>query len=512
MRWPSFVSLCSLALVTSGCSCESGTGSPDAAMTRDTGPRPDTGPIPDVGPRTDSGASPLGGWFRHGENAGYWGPGIDDSESAMLAVAAGCDSERVSLPETFLAEWGAGIEESDFATYASVGLDHLVVFLTSPTRDHSTAPASAADWELAHHSPRNLYEPTFLPDGSVNPDNYWASYVASVVQHYGAQIDIYEVWNEPDQVGGNWMATQHWDTTAPLPSDLIWWNDTIYAYIRMLRVTHEVVHRMDPTASVTTGGIGYPSYLSALLRYTDEPTAGAVDAEHPSTGYAYLDILSYHYYPVFAPGNSDVGADGLIAARDDFDAVFAAAGLAPLPYVVTESGAPRRMVGTTQGSPEYARNYLLKIMTRGHAEGLLGIDWFVLGEPAAPTTSFDAMGLYESYASATMVSECVIDDTGVAYATLGHHLHAAQHDPSATIPAGAEGAGFVAADGSHVLVLWARNDTDENAHASVMLTSDHAWTERAWDWSRTHAETARTPSGGTIALELTSAPVFLVAP
>ncbi len=500
-----------LALLVPGCSCESGNGGPDGGVRVDTGPRPDTGPLPDTGPRPDTGTSPLGGWFRHGENAGYWGPGIDDSESAMLAVAAGCDSQRVSLPATYLAQWGDDIEEHDFGTYASVGMDHLVVFLTSPTRDHSTAPASAADDELAHYSPTGLYEPTFLADGSVNPANFWASYVSRVIAHYGPSIDIYEVWNEPDQVGGNWQATQTWDTQPPTPSDLIWWNDTIFSYIRMLRVTHEVVQRLDPTGAVTPGGIGYPNFLAALLRYTDEPTSGAMDADHPSTGYAYMDVLSYHYYPVFAPGNSDVGADGLIAARDAYDAVFAHAGLSPLGYVVTESGAPRRMVGTTQGSPEYARNYLLKIMTRGHAEGLLGIDWFVLGEPAAPATSFDAMGLYESYASATMVSECHIDDTGVAYATLGHHLHAAHHDPSASIPTGAEGAGFTAADGSHVLVLWVRG-TDENAHATVTLTSDHAWMQHAWDWSRTHAETTLTPSGGSIALDLTSAPVFLTAP
>jgi hypothetical protein len=161
------------------------------------------------------------------------------------------------------------------------------------------------------------------------------------------------------------------------------------------------------------------------------------------------------------------------------------------------------------GSPEYARNYLLKIMTRGHAEGLLGIDWFALGESATGTTEFDAMGLYESYSSATMPSDCHIDDTGVAYATLGHHLHGAHHDPDATIPTGAEGAGFVAADGSHVLVLWARNETDESATATVSLTSDATWTVHAWDWSRTHTETTLTPSGGAISIALTSAPVFL---
>lgn len=509
------VLVCVLAwLAASGCSCTSGSGGPDGSSGADAGPRPDTGPLPDagplpdIGPRSDAGSA-LGGWFRHGENAGYYGPGIDDEEAAMLAVAAGCDSQRVSLPESFLAQWGPDVRTHAFATYASLGMDHLVVFLTSPTREHSSAPASAADWELAHYAPRNLYEPTFLPDGTVNPNNYWASYVATVVQHYGAQIDIYEVWNEPDQVGGNWRATETWTTTAPAPSDLIWWNDTLFAYVRMLRVTHEVVHRLDPTAAVTPGGIGYPSFLSALLRSTDEPTSGAVDADHPATAYAYMDVLSYHYYPVFSPGNSDMGADGLLAARDAYDAAFRSAGVAPLPYVVTETGAPRRMVGTTQGSPEYARNYLLKVFTRGHAEGLLGIDWFALGEPAMPTTSFDAMGLYESYAAATMVGECVIDDSGVAYATLGHHLHGARHDPSFVPPTGAEGAGFVAADATPVLVLWARG-TDESAHASVSLTTDRAWVARAWDWSRTHVDTTLTPTGGAIALDLTSAPVFLV--
>ncbi len=32
--------------------------------------------------------------------------------------------------------------------YVSLGLDGQVAFLTSPTREHSSAPESAADWEL----------------------------------------------------------------------------------------------------------------------------------------------------------------------------------------------------------------------------------------------------------------------------------------------------------------------------------------------------------------------------
>jgi hypothetical protein len=452
--------------------------------------------------------------FRFGINLGYFTSAIDDAESATVARKAGANSIRVSLPDSYLQTWGDTIEVGDMNSYAGLGMHDHVAMLNSPPAEHSNAPAGTPDWELAHYSPKNLYEPIFQPDGSVNPQNYWASYVARVVQTYGSWVQTYEVWNEPDQVGGNWQAAMTWETEPPKPADLIWWNDTIFAYIRMLRITHEVVHKLAPAGKVSLGGIGYGSYLGALLRYTDEPGGGAVTADYPDKGGAYFDVIDYHYYPLFTPGNSDAAAAGLIAARDDYEARRAKAGVAERPFVVTESGAPRFAFGTQPGGAEYSRNYLLKAMTKAHDAGLMGVDWFLLGDgqPVGQSMDpFDYMGLYFNYSDAQTIADLKITDTGVAYATLGQLLDGSLSDPAATaalaLGPAVDGAAFTLPGGQRAYVLWARAASDENGQASYTLDSPSPLVEHAWDWSRTGATTDH--PAGAIALALGSAPIVL---
>ncbi|MET0792909.1 MAG: hypothetical protein ABW061_15420 [Polyangiaceae bacterium] len=480
------------------------------------------------GDQGTGGASASGGagnsygpkYFRFGDNPGYYGSGIDRRESSQLSVAAGATSLRTTLPEYYLQQWGDGIESDDYASYTPLGLGHHVCFLIGPTHEHSNAPASAQDYELAHYSPKNLYQPIFLANGDVNPDNYWAAYVARVAKTYGQYLDLYEVWNEPDQVGGNWQATQAWDTEPPQPADLIWWNDSIFSYIRMLRITHEVVHQFDSDASVTVGGIGYGTFLSALLRYTDEPNAGAVSAEYPDTAAKYLDILSYHYYPVFGGGSSDKGVDGLLAARDDYRTRLDAAGVGRLQFVVTETGAPRYAVGGNVGGAEYAASYLVKAMTLGHYEGLIGIDWFAQGDGAAigaSTDSFAYMGLYFDYSQATVVSDVKISPQGRAYAWLASWLPNSAPDSSAlsalALPESVRGAAF-STDTGHLYVLWARTDTDESATATFALptTGTAPATVHTFDTEKGEAIASVEAKDGKISLLLTGMPTAIEVP
>lgn len=111
-----------------------------------------------------------------------------------------------------------------------------MAFLTSPTRSHSTAPASAAEWELGDYLPKNLHDPILLDDGSINPDNYWASYVYKTVKTYKDFIKIWEIWNEPDWVS-DWHATEVCKQRAPVAAELPRFNGNIYDYVRMLRVS-----------------------------------------------------------------------------------------------------------------------------------------------------------------------------------------------------------------------------------------------------------------------------------
>lgn len=496
----------------------------DARASEDAGTGTDASTPPadaggaDAGTGADAGA-PTGVRMRFGVNMGYQTSAIDDSESADMAHAAGANSNRAKLSEQHLTRWGDTIEQGDMAHYASLGMRDIVSFIGGPTAEHSTAPAGTADWELEHYAPRNLHEPIFLPDGSVNPQNYWAAFVARAVRSYSRWVRTWEVWNEPDQVGGNWRVTEQWATRAPTAAELPWWHASFFDYVRIMRVTYEVVHRLDPTARVALGGIGYESFLSAMVRYTDEPRAGAVDATHPERGSAYFDTVSFHYYPVFSPGNSDAGAAGIVTSLRGYQRVLEAAGVRGKRYIVTESGAPRFAFGTMPGGTEYARNYVMKVMALAHDAGIEGVDWFALGDGAAEGASMDSfsyMGLYRNYATATRVEDARMTDTGVAYATMGQLLDTATADPATTHALEFDtstllrGTALRLANGKRAYVLWALSAGTTEAGRTTLHLGSGAVNVYAWDYSRTRMSQRLEPSGGRVTVQLTASPVVLI--
>ncbi len=162
---------------------------------------------------------------RTGCNGGYYNPSsLDDVTQAKMGMTAGANSERMKLGEVFLDQWGDQIRVPETKQYLAMGMQDLVCFVVGADTDHSNAPAGG---DTDYYSPKNLYEPIFTDSGDVNPNNYWAAFMERVVKNYGPYVHQWEIWNEPDQVGGNWQATETWDTEPPKPSDLIWWNDTI---------------------------------------------------------------------------------------------------------------------------------------------------------------------------------------------------------------------------------------------------------------------------------------------
>lgn len=477
-------------------------GEPDlSAVTQDGG-------VADLSGGGASGLHP----FSYGINLGYYGSQFNDVQTASLGRKAGARSHRHKLTEPFLDQWGDTIHVNELTTMSAAGDGDFICFLIGMSAAHSNAPS--AD-KVEYYSPKNLYKPIFLANGDVNPENYWAAFVARAVTAYKPFIHQWEVWNEPDQVGGNWQATTKWKTEAPKPADLVWWNDSIYAYVRLLRVTYEVVHKLDPDGKVTLGGIGYPSFLSAILRYTDEPNAGAVDGEHPQKGGAYFDTVSFHYYPVFGPGNSDVGAAGLIEAQAKLQAELDVAGVTGKGFVVTESGAPRVKIGDAPGGVEYARNYLVKAMVLAQLAGIERIDWYLLGDTAdagASQDNFRYMGLYENLTKATNEASAVITESGIAYATLSGQLAGAKADVAATaalgLGAGTQGVALQTASGGKAYVVWAEA-SDETGSGKVTLPASGAVTVRAWDASKTQQTKSVTPSGGHVEIDVGSSPVIV---
>ena len=56
---------------------------------------------------------------------------------------------------------------------------------------------------------------------------------------------------------------------------------------------------------LATGGLGYPEFLDAILRYTDNPDEGKVNSGYPAYGGAYFDCDTYQQYPLYAVTDSE---------------------------------------------------------------------------------------------------------------------------------------------------------------------------------------------------------------
>jgi hypothetical protein len=444
-------------------------------------------------------------------------PNFTDNDDGLLGTLAGADSNRIKLPEYFLDQWGVGIRTDAAASYFTNGMSSLVCFLIGPSASHSTAPAGADNATLEQYIPNDLDQPIFAADGTVNPGNSWAKYVEETVTTYKPWVRIWEVWNEPDWTP-NYATTMTWATAAPTKADLPRYNGDIYSYVRMLRITSAVAKKVDPTALVALGGIGYPTFLSAILRYTDNPADGSATADYPSKGDAYFDVLNFHYYPLYTPGNSDAAADGMFQLRDQFQAELAKANVTGKSWNATETGAPRYALSTYPGGDDYAKNYLLKVMLEAHVQGMIGLDWFALTDGAtigSSTDSYSYMGLYLDTAGLTATSAAVKTDPGIAYTTLGKLLKGALVDTAATtalaLPSTVGGGAFVAADGRHIVALWARGSS-EAAAATYALAATGPVTAYAWDYASTGATKSIAPASGTAMLSLASTPQFFARP
>ena len=466
------------------------------------------------------GSGALGGPFRFGVNYGFPNASWNDQDTAFLSREAGANSARLKLSEGHLVTWGYDIEVADMQGYASLGMGDHVAFLGAPTAEHSTAPAGIPSWELEHYIPKNLYEPVFKADGSINENNYWGAYVYQTVTTYKPWVRVWEVWNEPDWVS-DWQATQTWETEPPTKEQLVRFGGSIFDYVRMLRVSFEAAKKADPEARVALGGIGYPNFLSAVLRYTDNPDGGAVTAEYPDKGGSYFDVVSFHYYPVFGPGSSDEGAAGFLKLKSELEGKLTAAGVTGKGWVVTETGAPHVSVGGAPGGAEYAPNYLAKVMTAAQSAGIERVDWFSLSDGKAlgqSTNPFDYMGLYVDVSQLGQTSEAVRTEAGRAYRTLGTLLDGARYDAEGTTALGlsdAVGGGvFRLPDMRRVLILWAKTkDGGETAAAMHLLAAEGPYESYGLDFSATGAMETLMPTGGTIPLTLGGAPrIYLQKP
>ncbi len=489
------------------------------------------------------------GKFHFGVNPGFHGGAWGDEDLADIAAGssslglggAGVEAFRATLPEFFLEQWGYEVEVDDFQHYQSVGMTDHVTFIGYPTDEHRDTTFYCPNHQSELFS--NMYLDIW--DGGangtpVNDDNHYALYVYRMVTLYQDYVKFWEIWNEPDfDHSGNGFKGPgqdgNWFENIPEPCDMSI-RAPVFEYIRMLRISYEVIKTIDPDAYVAVGGLGFPSFLDLIMRHSDNPNGGQVTDEYPHKGGAYFDVLSYHSYPhidgSLRDWNNDIGdfdyfrhsdaaTDGIIQKQSEFSAVLDAYGYNDQTYpskvwIITESNIPAIAFGEDMGSDEAQRNFTIKTRVACEKNDIVQYDLFQLARKKSPESSFsgfDAMGLFHRLSNIEPSQE-QITDQGIAAQTMTSLLADGTYDAAATedlnLPTNVGGAAYENNDGSYTFVLWARTETDRSEVATANYSIPASMNivnleKRTWNFSQTGSLTNVSPTG----ISLTGAPIFL---
>jgi len=137
-----------------------------------------------------------------------------------------------------------------------------------------------------------------------DPDNYWANYVTDVVTHFKEEIDVWEIWNEPDMQ--------------------FFWTGSAQEYAQLLKVGYLAVKAANPEATVLFGGLAYwenPGFYTEVLDILkNDPDV----VQHNG----YFDAMSLHLYAnVYQAHDISMQVKDAIASR-----------VGPHPIWLTETG------------------------------------------------------------------------------------------------------------------------------------------------------------------------------
>lgn len=481
--------------------------------------------------------------FAYGINPGWYTPAWTDAKLAEIASLAGVHSSRLSLPQEFLEKQGFQARTKEFAYYTDqLKFEDLTVFIGSASANDRETRLYAGCNEPSKAF-RGIYKPAWLElkkgQFTINPENTLAVYINAVYTYYGKYISYWEVWNEPDFTN-NWQvaslrnSTDSWWLNPPNPKDLPNLNCPIYSYVRMLRVTYEVIKRLNKKQLITTGGIGYPSFMEQLLNVTDNPDAGKVTKEYPLKAGAYFDVLSFHDYPFYYLStwdstlgkkiykrHSDAAASEFIAKKNQYNTMLEKHGYNGLEFpkkyfICTELNIPARQYQHTDdiGSEEAQKNFTIKSLVLAQKNNINQLYYFVLGRNAdteLSTDPYQLMGLYYNLKKNNPGTQ-VLTPQGVAFKTTSLLLYGYAYNERLTtsmnLPNSVDGAVFTKKN-NVVFVLWAKTDKDLNETNTAIcnmnaLMKNNALLMHEWDFSVT-LKTKIISSG---LVKLTSTPAF----
>src|SRR5690606_16067325 len=229
------------------------------------------------------------------------------------------------------------------------------------------------------------------------------------------------------------------------------------------------------------GGIGYESFLDAVLRNSDNPTNGSVNSSFPLMGGAYFDVVSYHSYPHYGLkrwSNDEGGfihyrhSDGAVSEamnkKETFNDVLKQHGYDGNTYpekhwIITESNVPRKKIGgDILAGNEAQANFVIKVMVGAQKNNIKQLHTFILGDSKnyeEANRVFDLMGLYKKLNGIAPYTQ-EYTDQGIAYKTTSALLYGLVYDPVRTtalgFPDNVDGGAFKDKNGHYVYVVWAK--------------------------------------------------------
>ncbi|HHB79434.1 MAG TPA: T9SS type A sorting domain-containing protein, partial [Saprospiraceae bacterium] len=354
----------------------------------------------------------------------------------------------------------------------------------------------------------------------VNDTNYYALYLYKTIQMYGDNVDIWEITNEPDLTGSpaSYQGPEiddSWWNRDPTPCELAI-KAPIQYYIRMLRISYEVIKSEQPDDFIALGGVGFPSFVDGLLRNTDNPDHGLPTNEFPLKGGAYFDVLSFHTYPHIDGSTREWSnsANGFVYFRHSDRTVdqgylksFRAhkkvledhgynGNLFPKKhFIVTETNIPSKQFGEYIGSKEAQRNYTMKVLLKSMQVGIEQVHFFTIAEEGEYfTLEFSHMGLYKKL-GANIQSPTQLTEQGIAFKTTTLLTKGYVFDPEETaaleLPPDVDGLALKNQEGKHLYALWAKTYKDRNESASANYTipvvdENNVMEIYDWDYSITH--------------------------
>lgn len=494
------------------------------------------------------------GIFRFGMNLGYY-PGWPDYRLGDLSsgnperdlIGVGVNSGRPSLYEYILEDWGYDSRLYSYERWAEAGMTDHTVIVGGPAYAHRDHTKYCEPHESKLFA--NLYDDIWDngENGTpVNDNNYFALYLYKIATMYGDYIKIWEIWNEPDfdRSGLHWYyedTNSSWWVNDPDPCDYQL-RAPVQHYVRVLRVAWEVLKTVQPDSYVSIGALGYPHFLDAVLRNTDNPVDGSVSPEFPLGGGAYFDVMSYHIYPHidgtlwdYDRPNNDITAfhrhsdravdNGIVRKKIEFEELLFEYGYDGNTYPekiwnITESGVPRQVFDEYRyyGSTEMQINYTIKSVVAAQKLEVIQLHVYKLADDRRPeeaTSEFHTMGMYKKILDVD-IEDVEVNEVGIAYKTTSDLLMGLKYDANQTaalnMSSDIDGGAFVDDNGDYVYVLWAKTSIDKSESANANYTFPSSFDlgsldKRTWQF----AETGNVQNISSQSIALTGEPIFLSA-